>query len=109
MITISVDEKLGAQAVANNMADSLPVPGEHPVVGRDHEYKRIGTCSIVVGLGRVSAVVERKHRSREFVAQLKIIDADYPTEATIQLVWDHSFHISKETRACLAMRPNRLI
>jgi len=114
VITISVDEKPGVQALANTVADLPPVPGEHPAVGRDYEYKRMGTCSILAGLdlqdGHVSAVVERKHRSREFVELLKAIDADYPPEVTIRLVLDnHSSHISKETRAYLATRPNRFV
>lgn len=114
MITISVDEKPGVQALANTAADLPPVPGEHPTVGRDYEYKRMGTCSILAGLdlqdGHVCACVERKHRSREFTGLLKSIDAYYPPETTIRLILDnHSSHISKETRAYLATRPNRFV
>jgi transposase len=114
LITISVDEKPGVQAIANTAPDLPPVPGQHPTVGRDYEYKRMGTCSILAGLdlqdGHVCACVERKHRSREFVGLLKEIDAYYPAEATIRLLLDnHSSHISKETRAYLASRPNRFV
>jgi transposase len=114
LITISVDEKPGVQAIANTAADLPPVPREHPAVGRDYEYKRLGTCSILAGLdlqdGHVCACVERKHRSREFVGLLKEIDAYCPPEATIRLLLDnHSAHISKETRAYLATRPNRFV
>jgi transposase len=39
---------------------------------------------------------------------LKDLDAYYPPECTIRLILDnHSAHISKETRAFLATRPNR--
>ena len=39
---------------------------------------------------------------------LKDLDAHYPAEAQIRLILDnHSAHISKETRAYLATRPNR--
>jgi hypothetical protein len=41
VITISVDEKPGLQAIANTTPDLPPVPGKHPNVGRDHEYKRL--------------------------------------------------------------------
>lgn len=114
IITVSVDEKPGVQAIANTAADLPPVPREHPTVGRDYEYKRMGTCSILAGLdlqdGHICACVERKHRSREFVGLLKEIDAYYPPEATIRLLLDnHSSHISKETRAYLATRPNRFV
>jgi hypothetical protein len=112
VFTVSVDEKPGVQAIANTAADLPPVPGQHPTVGRDYEYKRLGTASILAGLdlqdGHVTARVERRHRSREFIALLKDLDAHYPTEAVIRLVLDnHSAHISKETRAYLATRPNR--
>ena len=114
VITVSVDEKPGVQAIANTAADLPPVPKEHPALGRDYEYKRMGTCSILAGLdlqdGHVCARVERKHRSREFIGLLKEIDAYYPAEATIRLLLDnHSAHISKETRAYLASRPNRFV
>jgi transposase len=112
VFTVSVDEKPGVQAIANTAADLPPVPGEHPAVGRDYEYKRLGTASILAGLdlqdGHVTARVERRHRSREFIALLKDLDAHYPAEAVIRLILDnHSAHISKETRAYLATRPNR--
>jgi transposase len=112
VFTVSVDEKPGVQAIANTAADLPPVPGQHPAVGRDYEYKRLGTASILAGLdlqdGQVTGRVERRHRSREFIALLKDLDAHYPAEAQIRLILDnHSAHISKETRAYLATRPNR--
>ena len=112
VITVSVDEKPGVQAIANVAPDLPPVPGKHPSVGRDYEYKRMGTCSILAALdlhdGHVTARVERRHRSREFIGLLKDLDEYYPAECTIRLILDnHSAHISKETRAYLATRPNR--
>ena len=112
VITVSVDEKPGLQAIANTALDLPPVPGKHPNVGRDHEYKRLGTCSILAALdlheGHVTARVERRHRSREFIALLNDLDHYYPPECTIRLILDnHSAHISKETQAYLASRANR--
>ena len=112
VFTVSVDEKPEVQAIANTAPDLPPVPGEHPAVGRDYEYKRLGTASILAGLdlhdGHVTARVERRHRSREFIALLKDLDAHYPAEAVLRLILDnHSAHLSKETRAYLATRPNR--
>jgi transposase len=52
--------------------------------------------------------VEDRHRSSEFIALLRTLDAYYPLEATIRVVLDnHSAHISKETMAYLATRPGR--
>lgn len=112
VITVSVDEKPGVQAIANTAPDLLPMPGRHPTLARDHEYKRLGTCSILAALdlhnGHVTAQVQRRHRSREFIALLKDLDAYYPPDCTLRLILDnHSAHISKETRAFLASRPNR--
>ena len=112
VITVSIDEKPGVQAIANTAPDLPPVPGKHPTVGRDPEYKRYGTVSILASLdlhdGHVLARVEERHRSREFVALLKDLDAYYPAGVMIRVILDnHSAHISKETRAYLATRPNR--
>ena len=112
IITVSVDEKPGVQAIANTTPDLPPVAGEHACIGRDHEYKRLGTCSILAALdlhnGHVVARVERRHRSREFIALLKDLDAHYPRECTIRVILDnHSAHTSKETQAFLATLPNR--
>ena len=58
--------------------------------------------------GTVHALVEDRHRSREFVAFLKLLDGYYPPGARLKIILDnHSAHISKETRAYLASRPNR--
>ena len=112
VITVSVDEKPGLQALANTAADRPPVPGRHSTVARDHEYQRLGTASILAALdlhtGRVTARVERRHRSREFIALLQDLDRSYPPEGTLRLVLDnHSAHLSKETQAYLSTRPNR--
>ncbi len=112
VITVAVDEKPGVQAIANTAPDLPPVPGKHPTVSRDHEYKRLGTLSILASLdlldGHVIARVEPRHRSVEFVALLKDLDAYYPPESIIRIVLDnHSAHLSKETRRYLAEHPNR--
>ena len=112
VITVSVDEKPGVQAIGNTTSDLPPVAGKYPTVARDHEYIRYGTLSILAGLdlhdGHVTARVEERHRSKEFIALLMDLDAHYPPDCTIRLILDnHSAHISKETRAYLATRPNR--
>lgn len=112
VITVSVDEKPGIQAIANTAPDLPPVAGQYPTFARDHEYQRHGTLSILAGLdlqdGHVTARVEERHRSVEFIALLKDLDAYYPPECTLRLILDnHSAHLSQETRAFLATRPNR--
>ena len=114
VITVSIDEKPGVQAIENTAPDLPPRPGQHPAIGRDHEYRRHGTLSILASLdlhdGHVVARVEERHRSREFIALLKDLDTYYPSESTIRIILDnHSAHISKETRAYLETRPNRFI
>jgi hypothetical protein len=94
------------QAIENTAPDLPPVRQKHPTVGREHEYKRHGTLSILASLdlhdGHVVARVEERHRSREFVALLKDLDDYYPSGVRIRAILDnHSAHISKETRAYL--------
>ena len=110
--TVSVDEKPGVQAIGLTAPDLPPVPGKAPTVARDYEYVRRGTVSILAGIdlhsGHIFANVEDRHRSVEFIALLKRLDAHYPSEAVIRVVLDnHSAHTSKETMAYLATRPGR--
>src|SRR5437660_6011941 len=55
---------------------------------------------------KVHALVKDRHRSREFIEFLKLVDAAYPADTAIHLILDnHSAHISRETRAWLAEQP----
>jgi len=114
IITVSIDEKPGVQAIKNVAPDIMPEPGKQSRILRDHEYKRLGTVSILAGLdlhdGHVLAQVHDRHRSCEFISLLKEMDAHYPVESTIRLILDnHSAHISKETMKYLASRPGRFL
>jgi transposase len=107
---ISYDEKPGIQAIATTAPDLPPQPGGHVTFARDHEYKRHGTVSLLAGIdlltGKVHALVKDRHRSREFIEFLKLLDAAYPADTAIHLILDnHSAHISRETRAWLAEQP----
>jgi transposase len=109
---LSYDEKPGIQVLENTAPDLAPVPGRHPSFGRDHEYIRHGTLSLLAGIdllnGHVHGLVADRHRSREFVEFLQQVDRFYPPSATIRIILDnHSAHISKETRTYLATVPNR--
>ena len=107
---VSYDEKPGLQAIGTTAPDLPPVPSRHACMGRDHEYVRHGTLSLLAGIdlltGEVHASLEERHRSREFVAFLQKLDAAYPPATAIKLILDnHSAHVSKETRAWLAAQP----
>jgi transposase len=108
---VSYDEKTGVQAIATTGPDLPPEPGTYATFARDHEYKRHGTLSLLAGIdlvtGKVHALVKDRHRSREFVEFLKLLDAAYQADTAIKLILDnHSAHISKETRAWLATQPD---
>lgn len=114
VITVSVDEKPGVQAIQNIAPDLPPQPGKYQGIARDYEYKRLGTVSILAALdlhdGNIIAQVHDRHRSLEFIELLKELDAHYPAESTIRLVLDnHSSHVSKETMRYLASRPGRFV
>ena len=114
IITVSVDEKPGIQAIKNIAPDLPPIPGQYAQMGRDYEYKRLGTVSLLAALdlhdGHVIAQVHDRHRSREFISLLKEMDQCYPKDCTIRVLLDnHSAHISKETMAYLSTKPNRFI
>ncbi len=107
---VSYDEKPGIQAVATTGPDLPPVPGVHATFARDHEYKRHGTLSLLAGIdlltGKVHALVRDRHRSREFIEVLKLLDAAYRPHTAIKVILDnHSAHISRETRTWLAAQP----
>ena len=109
---LSYDEKPGIQAIATTAPDLPPRPGKHATVQRDHEYKRLGTVTLSAAVDLVSGVVHhavtQRHRSREFVAFLKQLDARYPVGLLICILLDnHSAHRSRETRRFLASKPGR--
>ena len=90
---VSYDEKPGIQAIATTAPDLPPAPGRHATFARDHEYKRHGTVSLLAGIdlitGQVYAFVKDRHRGREFIEFLKLLDNAYPNHATIKLILDN--------------------
>lgn len=110
-ITISYDEKPGIQAIGN-VTDDLPPTMKHGIVGRDSEYKRFGTVSLLAGMdlmtGEIIPLVRDTHKSADFVDFLKILDEKYDKAKKIKIVLDnHSAHTSKETRKYLEQHPGR--
>lgn len=110
--TVSYDEKPGIQAIKNIAPQLQPVPGKYSTIGRDHEYKRLGTLSLLASIdlhtGEITPLVCERHRSKEFIEFLKLLDKQYPEEWKIRVILDnHSSHISKETRGYLKTKPER--
>ena len=103
---VSYDEKPGIQAIATTAPDLPPEPGVHATFARDHEYKRHGTLSLLAGIdlltGKVHALVKDRHRSREFIEFLKLLDAAYPAEHRDQVDPRQSFRAHLERNQSLA-------
>jgi transposase len=111
-VTVSYDEKPGIQALKNIAADLMPAPNKHPCMSRDYEYKRLGTVSLLAAIdlhtGEVTSLVRDRHRSKEFVEFLDVLDSKHPKDWKIRMVLDnHAAHISKETQAYLKKHPDR--
>lgn len=109
---LSYDEKPGIQAIGTIAPDLAPVVGKYPAWGRDYEYKRHGTLSLLAGIdlydGHVLGLVRERHRSREFIEFLAMADSYYPSDWKLRIILDnHSSHISKETMSWLKGKPNR--
>lgn len=109
---ISYDEKPGIQAIESTAPDLPPVPGKYPAMARDSEYRRHGTVSLLAGIdlhnGHVTGIVRDRHRSREFIEFLSVLDQEYPAKWKLRIILDnHSAHISKETIQWLKKYPNR--
>jgi DDE superfamily endonuclease/Homeodomain-like domain len=112
VVTVSVDEKRVSRPSPIPLRiyrlSLVNIPRSTAIVSTSG----MGRWSILAGVdlfdGHVIARVEERHRSIEFVGLLMDLDAYYPPACTIRLILDnHSAHISKETRAFLATRPNR--
>ena len=109
---LSYDEKPGIQAISNIAPDLPPVPGKHPELGRDYEYKRLGTVSLLSAIdlvtGNVYGIVRDRHRTAEFIEFLEMVNGIYRPNTIIQIVLDnHSTHTSKELMKYLETKPGR--
>ncbi len=110
--TVCIDEKPNLQALGTTRPDRPPEPGKQRHWGRNMEYVRLGTVSLLGGIdlhtGQVLGIVRERHRSREFIELLQLLDSSYPEDWRIRLILDnHSSHTSKETQQYLETRPNR--
>ena len=90
-LVLCVDEKSQIQAL-DRTQQILPMqPGR--IERRTHDYKRHGTTSLFAALdvatGKVMGMCVPKHRSKEFLAFLKRIDADVPAGLDVHLILDN--------------------
>lgn len=112
-VVISYDEKPGIQAIGNISPDLRPNPSVGAgCLGRDYEYKRYGTLSLLAGIdlmsGEVIGLVRKSHTSADFIDFLKNVDEKYDKDLKISIILDnHSVHRSKEVMEYLAVNPNR--
>lgn len=112
IVTVSYDEKPGIQAIGNTVEDLRPEPYRYKGVGRDYEYVRHGTQSLLAGInlltGEIIASVSDTHKSLDFIAFLDQVDQRYQDAEKIRVILDnHSAHVSKETMKHLETKPNR--
>ena len=73
---------------------------------------RLGTLSLFAAIDLLSGVetpqVSDSHKSSDFVAFLRKLDASYPKVDVIRLILDnHSVHVSRETQEYLNTVPGR--
>lgn len=90
-LVLCVDEKSQIQAL-DRTQQILPMqPGR--IERRTHDYKRHGTTSLFAALnvatGKVMGMCAPKHRSKEFLAFLKQIDAEVPKSLQVHLILDN--------------------
>ena len=107
-LVLSVDEKSQIQAL-NRTQPVLPLrPGR--LEGRTPEYSRNGTTSLFAALdvatGRVIGRCFRRHRTREFVSFLRVIDRSVERDLDVHLILDnYGTHKAPPVKAFLNRHP----
>ena len=108
-LVLCVDEKSQIQALDRTQPVLPMLPGMPE--RRTHDYKRHGTTSLFAALdvatGAVIGKCYRRHRAREFLDFLKVIDRNVPDELDVHLVMDnYATHKTAGVKAWLARRPH---
>ena len=75
-----------------------------------HDYKRHGTTTLFAALelleGKIIGTCMKRHRHQEWIAFLKLIDAQTPSELDLHLIVDnYSTHKHPKVRAWLKKHP----
>jgi transposase len=78
-------------------------PAEH---NSDCRIKQVGETMWGRGSMPIHTLVKERHRSRELIEFLKLLDAAYPADTAIEIILDnHSARVSRETISWLAAQP----
>jgi transposase len=107
-MVLCVDEKSQIQALDRTQPLLPLAPGV--TERRTHDYERHGTTSLFAALdlatGRVIGELHRRHRSREFLAFLRTIEANVPAKLEVHLILDnYGTHKTPTVRAWFARHP----
>jgi transposase len=107
-MVLCVDEKTQIQAL-NRTAPVFPMLPGTPARA-SHDYVRHGTSSLYAALdlatGKVIGSLHARHRSQEFLAFLKKIDAEVPAELDCHVVLDNaSTHKTPAVKRWLTTHP----
>jgi len=104
-VVLCVDEKSQIQAL-DRTQPSLPMK-KGRAGSMTHDYKRNGTTTLFAALdaatGKVTGLCLSRHRHREFLVFLKVIDAQVPNGLDVHLVLDnYGTHNHPNVKAWLA-------
>ena len=107
-MVLCVDEKSQIQALDRTQPMLPLAPGV--AERRTHDYQRHGTTSLFAALdvatGRVIGELHRRHRSKEFLAFLRTIEANVPARLDVHLILDnYGTHKTPSVRAWFARHP----
>jgi len=99
-VVLCVDEKTQVQAL-DRTQPLLPMR-PHQIERHTHDYKRNGTVQLYAALevqaGRVIPRIEKRHRSREFIAFMNDLLRAYPSGELHVILDNVKSHDSKEVR-----------
>jgi len=107
-LVLCVDEKSQIQAL-DRTQPVLPLAPGLPE-RRTHDYVRHGTTTLFAALdlasGNVIGELHRRHRSKEFLAFLRTIDANVPAELGVHLIMDnYGTHKTPSVKGWFARHP----
>ncbi len=107
-LVLCVDEKSQIQAL-DRAQPVLPIMFEHPE-RRTHSYLRHGTTSLFAALdvatGNVIGKCFRRHRSKEFLTFLDLIDCNVPKDLDVHLIMDnYGTHKTPRVKRWLGRHP----
>lgn len=107
-MVLCVDEKSQIQAL-DRTQPILPLAPGLPE-RRTHDYERHGTTTLFAALdlatGQVIGELHRRHRSKEFLAFLRTVEANVPAELEVHLILDnYGTHKTPSVKAWLVRHP----